>query len=320
VDPDGHFSAPDTFAIDVGRNPFWIPRPISDGRFAFSRGPDERGLWVLPMQEAFAPTLKAVRRRAHSTAYLQGQISPDGRWILVTRPAARQGVQRVDVVSAANGPEVRVAEGPITAQGWTPDGDVLIAEAAPSGTRVTQFHIPSRTRRELAVLPDRGVEDIAMLRDGRLLWLPADHRPFRLTRPGESPRSVDVPSWMSTVVGFDVSPDGAKLVVSGWIPGFDTIAVATARLEDESWTREWNAAVEYATVRWLRDGTVLVFSNPTRFATEVYRLRPGGPIQRLGLLPGLTVGADASADGSVILVTTSEYRGDVWIARLGAPR
>ena len=320
VDSEGRFSSPDTFAIDVGRHPFWIPRPIADGRFAFSRGPDERALWVVPMKEALRPALKPASRVAHSTAFLQGQISPDGQWILVTRPAARQGMQRVTVVPTAGGAEIRVAEGEITAQGWSPDGDILLAEAASSGTSVTRFEIASRTRRQLAVVPDGGVGDIALLGDGTLLWVPGDHRPFRLAQPGQSPRSLDLPPWIVTIVGFDVSPDGTQLVVSGWIPGFDTIAVATVRLDEGSWTREWKAVAEYATVRWLRDGSVLVFSNATRLATEVYRLRPGGATQRLGILPGLTVGADASRDGSRILVTTSEFRGDVWIARLGTPR
>jgi hypothetical protein len=272
------------------------------------------------MREAVGNELDPSRRRVHSTAYLQGQLSRDGRSILVVRPGSRPGVQRVSILPFAGGAEVTIAEGDISAQGWTGGGDVLIAESAPTGVRVIQVHPSSKQRRQLAIVRDVSLQSIDLLADGRLLWVPNEHHPIRVAVVGDSARSIELPSWLSVISNLDASPDGKRVVVSGWNPALDTLVIATLNLDDATWARHWSGFVEYGGVRWQRDGSVLVYLNPTRLFTELHRLRPGAGMIRLGTIPGLTVSADVSADGSAVLVTTSEYKGDVWIGRLGEPR
>lgn len=154
-----------------------------------------------------------------------------------------------------------------------------------------------------------------------MLWVPADHRPVRLGRPSEPARSFQLPPWLASVLDVDPSPDGERAVLVGRNRGLDTVVVATLHLEDGTWTRQWSGVVARAgSVKWLRDGSVLVVLHPTAETTELHRLRPGSGMERIAAVPGPVAGADPSHDGRLLLVTTSQYKGDVWIARLGERR
>jgi hypothetical protein len=321
VDRDGRFaSAPDTVALEIAVDAFWQFNPTRDGWLAYSHGPDERALWALPMDQALAGRFDFGKRRVRSTGYVHGALSPDGRWILVARPGYGPDMRRLSVVPFEGGAEIVVGEGAISHQTWTRDGSVVFTEASPSGARVIEVRIPSRQRRELGTLADQAVTDLEVLADGRVLWVPDDHRPVKLGRPGETPRAFSSPPWLASMMDVNASADGGRAVVTGYAAGFDTVVVATLRLDDGTWTPVWRGRAEGGSAKWLHDGSLLLVVRPTRQTTELYRLPPGGRVQRMGGLAGLTVGADASLDGRSILVTTSEYRGDVWIARLGEPR
>ena len=313
-------SAPDTVALDVPMDNYWRLHPSADGRLAYSQGPDERALWALSLEDALTGHFDATKQRVRSTAFLRGDLSPDGRWILVARPGYAPDIRRLSIAPFDGGDEIALGEGAISHQSWTSDGNVVFAESGPSGARVIEVRMPSRQRREIGVLDDKSVTELEVMADGRILWVPEDHRPLKVVRPGGSTRFVDSPSWISLIAAVDPSPDGVHVLVTGWTRGIDTLIIATLNLEAGTWTSQWKGVVEAGSAKWVRDGSILVTLSQSRGRAVLYRLRRGSGLQEMGSIPALTVAAEPSRDGRRLLVTTGEYKGDVWIARLGEPR
>jgi hypothetical protein len=299
---------------------YWRMHRSVDGRLAYSHGPDERALWALSLDDALAGRFARAKERVRSTAFLRGELSPDGRWILVARPGYIPDTWRLSVTPFDGGDEITLGEAAISHQSWTSEGHVIFAEPGPQGIRVVEVRVPSRQRRELGVLPDDAVSELEMLSDGRILWVPDDHRPLRLRQPDGSIHNIELPAWLPTLSTVDPAPDGVHVVATGWTRTLDTLVIATLNLNDGTWTSEWRGMVEYGVAKWLHDGSILVTLNPSRGSTELHRLRRGRGLARIGSVPGLAVGADPSRDGRRVLVTTAEYKGDVWIGRFGEPR
>ena len=292
----------------------------ADGNsIVYAEGTYRWEVWALELSAALRGEFPAVSRRLSATAESFGTLSPDGRRVLLYGPG--------DVISIApyrGIPTIRhsMAGGLLGGcAGWMQDGSSpWYAERFDGKARFVTLDARTGEPRSVFPITDSTALNCAPLGPDKWVWIP--HRRAlhmrgvgdRETRVFPKPAEDGVVWWVAS------TPDGSQILTQGWSVGRDSILVHALSVADG---RILNRAAfwgEWAISWFLQDGTILVAiwdgSNPV-----LYRLRAQGRVERIGVIP-IPVGAriTPSLDGSRLGITTREFQGDIWLARLDRPR
>ena len=71
-----------------------------------------------------------------------------------------------------------------------------------------------------------------------------------------------------------------------------------------------------AKAAFLADGSVVIPVWETQESVTLYRLRGPGHIERVGTIPRPVDLMRVASDGRRVVVSTREFQGDIWIARI----
>ncbi|HKC46424.1 MAG TPA: protein kinase, partial [Gemmatimonadales bacterium] len=312
---------PDT-ALIMPRDPFDIA--AGAGTVVYSEGSDQYEVWALTLHDALRGWFPEQRRVFSSTGAAAGVISPDGSRILVVHSVPSPSGERdmIEVVPFPGGTGVthRPSGSRIAGPRWTPDGTTFwYAESVDSGVRFAAVDARSGARRSTVPIADSSVEEMAPLGVSGLVWTTGSANGVRVWRAGEGhPRDLPIPEGDESVWRLGASRDGARVVTVGWNATEDSMLVHELSLVDgraTHWATFFGESASRPVV--LADGSVMIAIAETRDANTLYRLRGPGHVERVGTIPRPLIALAVSVDGRRVVVTTSETRGDIWLARVG---
>jgi hypothetical protein len=109
--------------------------------------------------------------------------------------------------------------------------------------------------------------------------------------------------------------------MTGWNATGDSVLLYEIRLRDGNLTRLASLFGEEENATWLADGSILVAVQETIGIATIYRVRGPGLIE--GVIPrpiGVRGHISASLDGRRLGVTTEQYHGDIWLAKVSLTR
>ena len=296
----------------------------ADGNaLVYSEGSDEYGVWALGLDDALRGRFPAERRIFSSTSLAAGIIAPDGQHVLLAhRGAGLAGERDVIDVATFTGRESLTHAPSGTVMGsprWTPDGAAFCyIEQGDKGVRLVTVEARTGARRSTFSPGDSSVFDLAPLAGGGWAWLPQSAHAVRVWRPGEgSPSELPIPQGNESVWELSAAPDGTRLVTVGWNATEDSLRVHVHTLADgraTHWATFFGEDAGRPVV--LADGSVMVFIWETQEIVTLYRLRGPGRVERLGTVPRPVEKIGMSSDGRRVVVSTREFQGDIWLARV----
>jgi len=73
---------------------------------------------------------------------------------------------------------------------------------------------------------------------------------------------------------------------------------------------------DVAKAAFLADGSVVIPVWETQESVTLYRLRGPGRIERVGTIPRPVDQIRVTSDGRRVVVSTREFQGDIWLARI----
>ena len=295
------------------------------GAVVYGEGTDQYSVWAVDLTDALRGRFAAQQRLLSSTSQTWGAVSPDGDRVVVAHRGPGLGGERdvIDVVSSAghailtHAPSgALVSFGPV---GWMPDGAAFFyAERADSAVRF--ITVDGRTGARLATfaIGDSTVVSFDPLAGGGWVWIPPQLNGLRLQRPGEpQPRDLPKPERNGNVFSVAAAPDGARFVTIGWNASNDSMRVHVISWPDGQAAR-WATffGEDVAKAAFLADGSVLIPVWETRESVTLYRLRGPGRIERIGTIPRPVDQMSVASDGRRVVVSTREFQGDIWLARI----
>ena len=295
------------------------------GAVVYGEGTDQYSVWAVDLTDALRGRFAAQQRLLSSTSQTWSAVSPDGDRVVVAHRGPGLGGERdvIDVVSSAghailtHAPSgALVSFGPV---GWMPDGAAFFyAERADSAVRF--ITVDGRTGARLATfaIGDSTVVSFDPLAGGGWVWIPPQLNGLRLQRPGEpQPRDLPKPDRNGNVFSVAAAPDGARLVTIGWNATNDSMRVHVISLPDGQparWATFFGEGA--ANTTFLADGSVVIPVWETQESVTLYRLRGPGRIERVGTIPRPVDQMRVASDGRRVVVSTREFQGDIWLARI----
>ena len=249
-------------------------------------------------------------------------VSPDGVRLLLRRsvpgPSGKDEV-RYSVAPFPGGAETPVrATGDVRAADWADSVTVIIMTLTPKGSRFVRADVRTGAAVGAAIeLPDSAVSSIVALQDG-WAWIPA-RRDRVIVEQGDKRHEIGKPAWIDALNQIDVSPDGSRLLMSGWGATNDTIGVYVVPVTGGApvaWSRSF-AEGGYAS--WLSDGSIMF---PVWSSSDAVSLRQlVGPAQEklLGSIGHVATWLTVSRDLQRATVMWRDYRGDAWMYRVVKP-
>jgi Protein kinase domain len=298
------------------------------GTFLVDEGTREYAGWALPLDDALKGRFSDDKRVFRGTSPLVYNVSPDGNALTLSRDWGAQnrpGGQWV-LTPFGGGPETPVPGRHVNV--WFVDSTMLaLQDTAAEGTQFSLLDFRTRQKSALLTLtarpfqhsgPDFLLAGKATRAPGAWVWISAGGRKINIQRDGTSrPREFQVPSWYAQAFDVAASPDGRSLAFVGWnAPNEDSMAVGLLSLPEGRFTQIWTTFSENGAVQWLGDGSVLVHEWDTPESVTYFRLRIGGPAERLGSLPRPIASSMLSRDLRKIFVLTRDYHGDAWISKV----
>jgi hypothetical protein len=76
----------------------------------------------------------------------------------------------------------------------------------------------------------------------------------------------------------------------------------------------------YLAMAWLADGSLVLCNLDAETSATIYRIRGPGRVERMATIPRAIQGFSMSQDGQRLVLLTNDFRGDVWLARVGRVR
>ncbi len=298
------------------------------GAVVYGEGTDRYDVWAVQSAAAFRGQFNERQRLLSSTSDAGGVISPDGGSVVVVHRAGGFSGQRdiLDVVPFAGG--TKVTYNPSGASllerlpVWTSDGtSFCYAEVADSGVRFVTVDASTGVRKATFAIGDSTVQAFDWLAGGGWVWIPPSLRGLRLQLPGEPrPRDLRMPDGDQAVAAVAAARDGARLVTIGWDSTGDSLRVHVTSLPDER-TTLWATfrSQNLDRPRFLGDGSITIPVWETQESVVLYRLAGPGRVERLGTIPRPVEAIRVSADGRRLVLTTREFHGDIWLARVEPP-
>ena len=307
---------PDTVTV-TSQAPFDV---TADGRsIVYAEGTYRYEIWALRLLDALRGRFDPSRRQLSSTAASFGTLSPDGRRVLLYDPR-----DRISVAPYGGGATVHHAPAGTLVDrclGWMPSGTSLwYAERLAGRMRFVTVDAGTGTRQTVFPIADPTASSCAQVAGVAWVWIP---NPSGLRVQGIGERQArDLPkpiedAWVWWVAG---APDRPQVLTQGWNATGDSILIHVISLADGRTTRQAEFFGEWAVSSWLGDGTIMVavWDGAT---TTLYRVRGQGRVDRIGVISrSRAVLTSPSLDGSRLSVTTQEFRGDIWLAKLEPTR
>jgi len=314
--------------IERGVDTVFSRLELGDGRFdispdgerlVHSAGPIEGSLWTIDSLLAKKGRFAATQVRS-STTRLRAVISPVGDRIFVAReiPTGAGHVSDLSLLSQSGGAESQIARGVpnLLDLGWSPDGGTLMYLHAIQGNKVRLIEIDTTGRRTPDIAPFDQSDAVAFhpLPDGALCIIPQARRSLSIIRRRGNRDVWNAPPWIHAIWGVSLSPDAKSLAVLA--NGLDSIFVGTLDIETLHFDRLGSLGGEWLDgIKWLGDGSIVFDLWETQGAWALYKIRPGGPMQRLGALPLDDPKFSVSNDGRHMVASNFSYRNDVYMIR-----
>jgi tRNA A-37 threonylcarbamoyl transferase component Bud32 len=305
----------------------WAFDVTADGRaLAYAQGTYAYDLWGMELPDALRGETSAGHRIMHSTSSLEGELSPEGDRVLLEHREAGPGVER-QVLSVApfdgGQPVSHVPRGPLVTFGWMPDGaSFRYAQRTDSGVDLVVVDAGTGQRARASAITDSTVWDFAPLAGDGWAWISPTGRELRLQQSRDRPAHViPVTNREALLLAMSVSRDGDRLAIIE-VPKIDTSYIQVIPLAGDP-PMQW-AALPDREIRdlwarrvwWLDDGSLMVAFVSNAGIPTLYRITRPGRIEEIGTIPGPVDRISISRNGRRVLTRTSDFQGDVWVARV----
>ena len=310
---------PDTVLL-LKEEPFDI---ADDGKtVVYSDGTYRYDIWVLTLEDALRGDFLPPRHLTPSTSMVDGHISPDGKLVLVA------GQRNAAFLVAFNGgtPMPLGSSDLIPQLGWMPDTGLLwYTERFDSGFAVTIGDPTAGTRRRVLTIHATSMREFTPVIGGGWVWLaPVGAGILQVQLPGASrPKQVRKPTGIRLIRNVVSAGDRPRVLMTGFNATGDSVLLYEITLSDGRATRLAAFFGEAENVTGLADGSILVAVQEAIGIATMYRVRGPGLVDRVGVVPrpiGARGHITASLDGRRLAVTTAQYHGDIWLAKVSLTR
>ncbi|PZW24654.1 WD40 repeat protein [Thermosporothrix hazakensis] len=105
--------------------------------------------------------------------------------------------------------------GPIQALAWSPDGKQVVTATGSNERRVSIWHLASRTRTRLEIIPQSTKNAVAWSPDGALLAVGGNDRLVQLWKPSGDHCTFTYPGHQGNIHAVAWSPDGTRIASAG---------------------------------------------------------------------------------------------------------
>jgi hypothetical protein len=283
---------------------------VDDGTFNFS-------VVAVPVADAFAK--KFPEPLIAASTFVNAIISPDGSRVLKRRslPDSRgSSVTRLSVAPFGGGDETVIElDGNLVGTDWSDSVSVKLAVQTPTGLRLSEYDVRTRTRRNVMDLKD-SVVFAAHPVPGGWAWIPSGGSRIVISQNGVR-REIPKPAWFYGFNNLAISPDKTQLLYGGWnVATSDSIGYEIMPLAGGPARRILTRFAEQSWSMWLADGSVLVGIWDTAESVALHKVGPDGRIELLGAIPRLTRSISVSQDMKRMTIQTRDYKGDAWMYRV----
>jgi hypothetical protein len=288
---------------------------VDDGSYSFSVIAASLPDLLSGKLPAGAPLMQASNR-------VNAVVSPDGERLLLRRSvpvAAGPDQVRFSVMPFAGGAESPLnAAGNVVGARWLDSVTVVVRSMTDVGSRFVQMDVRTGASGQSIELPDSAIASITALRDG-WAWIPKRRDRVIVEQSGKR-HEIAKPSWFDALYDVDASPDGTRLLLTGWGASTgDTVrvdVVPTAGGTPVPWVRSF---AETAYAIWLDDGAIAFMSWRSSDAVTVRRLTGPGQEEVVGDVGHVATALNVSRDLKRATIMWREYRGDAWMYRVVKP-
>jgi dipeptidyl aminopeptidase/acylaminoacyl peptidase len=269
------------------------------------------------------PTRLPATQVLSSTTRLRGRISPAGDRIALARDAARGGAHasQLSLIARNGGAELQL---PVAAENlldfqWSPDGArvMYLHGIAGNKIRLMETEATGRGTREIARFEQAAATQFFPLADGAVCIMPGGHRSISIIhRSGKRDVTWHAPDWISYIGSISPSADGELLAVVGKNRSADSVIVATLDIDTGRFTRLGIlAGGDPQQIKWIQDGSMMFVFREPQGAFALYRIAPGRPARRVGVLPYTDADFSVSSDGKHVAAFGYSDRSDVYMIR-----
>jgi hypothetical protein len=278
--------------------------------------------WGLALEEALRGEFLPPRHLKSSTSILDTRISPDGKHVLV----AGQRESAFLVPFEGCDPRLLGSSSLVSQFGWMPDTNLLwFAERVGRFLHVQTADPITVKRQRVFSIDGPSIRETTPIVGGGWVWVaPPGAGILQVQLPEDSaPRSVRKPNDVSGIRNIISASDRARALMTGWNATGDSVLMYDISLRDGRLTRLASFFGEEVNASWLADGSILVAVQETIGIASIYRVRGPGRIEQVGVVPrpiGHRGHIFASLDGRRLGVTTEQYHGDIWLAKVSLTR
>lgn len=291
-------------------------------RLLYSGGPTETSLSTVDLDRT-PPGRLAATQLLSSTTLLRGRISPGGDKILLARdiPRGQRHISQFSLIPRNGGAESLIPGGvkDLLDFQWSPDGAriMYLHGIGRNRVRVMETDTTGRGTREITRLEQSAAAFFHPLPDGAVWMIPAERRSISvIRRPGKRDVTWRVPDWISAIGSTSHSPDAKSLAVEATNRSFDSVVVATVDIESGRFTRIGIfGGSDPQRITWLEDGSIMFVLREKQGAFALYRIVPGRPGERLGVLPYTQADFSVSTDGRHLAAFGYSDKNDIYMIR-----
>jgi hypothetical protein len=200
---------------------------------------------------------------------------------------------------------------------WLDSVRVHGATRSARGLKLQVIDVRNNTISNVLEISDSSLRAAVSLQDG-WAWLPSGGTHIVVEQGGKR-REIPRPAWFSNLTSLDASPDGTRLLYSGWSASTeDTLRLEEVPVAGGTPTVLASAFAERGFGRFMSDGSALfsVWREPE--SVVLYRVR-GTTIDSLGTVPHITAIFSVSDDLQRASLAWREHQGDAWLYRVVTP-
>jgi len=289
----------------------------ADGsQVVMDEGTTEFGSWKLSLNNLFNGRFEEENRLSRATSPVPANLSPDGRFIVASRSGAANDARGREwsVTPWDGGTEIRIPglhRGVVMLDSST----VIVVDVLSGGTEFSLFNIQTKQRSAALRIQEERFNTGDRIPGWGWAWVPSVSAEYHLQRDGDARvRKIRLPSWYRQAVWSSASRDGKSIAFAGWsAPTDDSLGIGVLDIATGRATQVWSTVGEFATVRWLSDGSLGILINDTPQSFTLYRARIGGAVERLGSSPRPVVDVTFSDDLKRAVALTRDYQADAYL-------
>ena len=298
-------------------NPTGFDVTADGGTLLVDEGAVDYAGWALSFSDALKGKFTDNKRIMRGTTGFGFGLSPDGRSMVLWREdgiQSREGSRRA-ILPFGGGTEVPIPGRHLSA-GFIDSTTLEIKDKTQSGIRLSLMDYRTHATTAALSLPDSVVNDYERVPGYGWAWIPPGGRVIMLQQDGAPrPREIQIPKWYRRLLNMAAAPDGKSIAVKGWkAVSEDSMGIAILSPDDGHFTQIMAAFCENASVQYLEDGSLGIAIYDTPESPTFYRVLKNGSIERIGSAPRPIWGFSTNFRQAV--VTTRDYHGDAWIAKV----